>query len=104
MPKLDITPDALAELKSVIHHVIPTYEVWAFGSRLKQQSHSGSDLDLVIRNPAQLNQPCAQLLLFKRALEESNIPFLIDVLDWANIPDPFREEILSAYAVISPTK
>jgi hypothetical protein len=27
------------------------------------------------------------------AFSESNLPILVDILDWARIPDSFREEI-----------
>ncbi len=101
MSKLELAPASLAELQIIIHAVLPLYEVWAFGSRVKHQAHSGSDLDLVIRNPTQLDKPCVQLAAFKSALEDSNIPILIDVVDWARIPEAFREEILKEYVVLS---
>lgn len=101
MPNLELAPNILAELMAVIHAHMPTYEVWAYGSRVKHKAHSGSDLDLVIRNPSQLDKPCAQLAVFRSALEDSNIPILIDVVDWARITESFREEILKGYEVLN---
>ena len=100
MPKLELAPVILVELEAILQRLLPTYEVWAFGSRVKHQAHSGSDLDLVVRNPSQLDKPCSQLPMFKNALEESNIPILIGVVDWAMIPETFREEILRGYVVL----
>ncbi len=33
------------------------------------------------------------------AFSESNLPILVDILDWAGIPDSFREEIERAGVV-----
>lgn len=100
MSKIEVDQDILDELKTMIDALLPSYEVWAFGSRVKHQAHSGSDLDLVIRNPVELNQPCTQLATFRSALTESRIPILIDVVDWSRIPESFREEILKCYVVL----
>lgn len=99
MSKLELAPTVLDELRTIIQTLLPSYEVWVFGSRLKHQAHSGSDLDLVIRNPVQLESPCRQLTAFKTALMDSNIPILIDVVDWARIPESFREEILREHEI-----
>lgn len=101
MPLLEFDPEYLNELLSIISRELPGYEVWAFGSRVKQQAHSGSDLDLVVRNPHQLDKPCHQLVVFKQSLKDSHIPILIDVVDWARIPDSFRDEIQQQYEVLS---
>jgi len=100
MLKLDLKPNVLASLERIIRTYLPLHEVWAFGSRVKQQAHSGSDLDLVIRNPLQLNKASSELAAFKSALRDSNIPILIDVVDWASIPEAFRQEILKQYQLV----
>ena len=100
MLKLDLKHDVLAELEGIIRTCLPLHEVWAFGGRVKHQAHSGSDLDLVIRNPKQLSKPSHELAAFKSALRDSNIPILIDVVDWATLPEAFHEEILKQYQVV----
>ncbi len=100
MPKLELKSDVIAELESIIRTCLPLHEVWAFGGRVKHQAHSGSDLDLVIRNPLRLNKPSPELAIFKSALRDSNIPILIDVVDWATLPEAFHEEILKQYQVV----
>jgi len=37
---------------------------------------------------------------FIEALKESNIPLLIQVMDWARIPTSFHSNILPAYEVL----
>ncbi|WP_395946463.1 nucleotidyltransferase domain-containing protein [Caedibacter taeniospiralis] len=77
-------------------------EIWAYGSRVDGSAHDGSDLDLVIRtkNLAPLN--ALMLQAFKDAIQTSNIPILVQVLDWARIPQSFHSNILKNYAVLKP--
>ncbi|MGO8698846.1 MAG: nucleotidyltransferase family protein [Limisphaerales bacterium] len=93
MPKLNLKPNHLRLLLEVLERCAPEAEVWAYGSRVNGGAHEGSDLDLVVRNPASLDQPQKQLGLLRDALSESNLPMLVEVLDWARIPESFRREI-----------
>ena len=68
-----------------------------FGSRVNKQNHETSDLDLVIH---QKNTTSDAFIKFKESILDSNIPILIDVLDWANIPDSFKDEIQKSHVVI----
>jgi hypothetical protein len=36
----------------------------------------------------------------KEAFVESNIPIIVQLVDWAYIPKSFHEEILAKYAVV----
>jgi predicted nucleotidyltransferase len=80
---------------------LPDAEVWAYGSRVNGHAHEGSDLDLVVRNPDRLDQPQRQLYLLRDALTESNLPILVEVLDWARIPEDMRREIERQHLVIT---
>ena len=79
-------------------------EVWAYGSRVSGDCHSGSDLDLVLRAP-QLNKiPVEKMSALREVFTESNIPFLVELRDWARLPDSFKKEIESHYvALFKPT-
>ena len=78
----------------------PDVEVWAYGSRVSGDCHSASDLDLVLRNESLNKIPVEKLSEIKTAFTESNIPFLVDLRDWARLPDSFKKEIKSAYVVL----
>lgn len=100
MATLDL-PDAYrAKLLTLLQAHIPTAEVWAYGSRLKGQAHSASDLDLVVRNPADPSQAQPTLSGLREALSASDLPILVEILDWARIPESFREEIRCAHVVL----
>jgi predicted nucleotidyltransferase len=102
MPTLDLQPRHLEMLLEVLRQHVPDAEIWAYGSRVKHTGHETSDLDLVIRNPAQLDVPLKNLHLLRDALSESNLPIFVEVLDWARIPEGFRREIQLQPVVILP--
>jgi uncharacterized protein len=91
---LDLRPEWLEIVRRLIAAHIPEAEVWAYGSRVQGTSHDGSDLDLVVRNSDDLSRPQADLSELREALSESNLPILVDILDWARIPESFRREIV----------
>jgi predicted nucleotidyltransferase len=100
MPKLNLNPDHLRLLLDVLRLHAPEAEVWAYGSRVNGGGHDSSDLDLVLRNPARLAQPQKQLGALRDALSESNLPMLVDVLDWARLPEDFRREIERQHVLV----
>ena len=91
---LDLRPEWLEIVQRLLAAHIPNAEVWAYGSRVRGTSHDGSDLDLVVRNPNDLSKPQTDLFDLREAFSESNLPILVDVLDWARIPERFRQEII----------
>ena len=74
--------------------------MWAYGSRVNGTAYEGSDLDLFVRNPAGLDIPSLDLAALRQAFAESNLPILVDVLDWARIPESFRLEISRKGSVV----
>ncbi len=87
-------------LLDILEQHTPDAEVWAYGSRVAGDAHEGSDLDLVLRHPGQLNQPQKNIPRLRDALTESKLPMLVEVLDWARIPEPFRREIERRHVVV----
>ncbi len=100
MPTLDLQPSYLRMLTAILDQHVPDAEVWAYGSRVNGGAHESSDLDLVIRLPGQLQQTQKSLPRLRDALQESNLPILVEVLDWARIPEPFRREIERQHVVV----
>ena len=86
-------------VEAILREHVPEAEVWAYGSRIQGRSHDGSDLDLVIRSPS-LAPFGAELLDLIEAFKESNIPFLVQVHDWARLPESFHGEIELDYVVV----
>ena len=74
-------------------------EIWAYGSRVTHRAHPCSDLDLVIRTESPGPVDMGRLLAFTESLQESDIPFIVQVFDWARLPESFRQNILNNYQV-----
>ena len=87
------------QLEELLRRYVPDAEVWAYGSRVTGASHDGSDLDLVLRSPTlePLGDGYLDLL---DALEQSNIPILVQAHDWARLPGSFHREIERNYVVV----
>jgi len=100
MLRLNLKPDHLRQLLEVLEIHAPEAEVWAYGSRVNGGGHDGSDLDLVMRHPDGLAQPQTGLGALREALSESNLPMLVEVLDWARIPESFRREIERQHVIL----
>ena len=100
MPELMLDTEHLLVVRMLLAAHAPESEVWAYGSRVNGRAHAASDLDLVLRHPADLSQRQAGLDALKAAFSQSNLPFLVDVLDWARIPERFQQEIAQKYVVV----
>ncbi len=94
---LNVKQQYLEELKSILNEYCPDAEVWAYGSRLTEDCHSGSDLDLVVKS---FNDKTKSLYELKALLSDSNIPFIIDIHEFDKLPDYFQTEIKKNYVVI----
>ncbi len=102
MANLDLRPEWLSMIQQILTIHLPETEVLAYGSRVSGAAHDGSDLDLVARNPLNPLVPVANLGEVRDTFSESNLPILVDIQDWARIPDSFREEIERTGVVIFP--
>lgn len=105
MPRLEnsqlhLRPAWREMLEDLLRTHVPQADVWAYGSRVKGESHEMSDLDIVLRNPADLSRPVRAAPTLREALTDSMLPIMVDVHDWANLPGYFHEEILRAYVVL----
>ena len=78
-------------LEKLLREHVPEAEVWAFGSRITGEGHDGCDLDLVVKGPElkPLDDGFFELL---EAIEQSNIPILVQTNDRASLPDRFQRE------------
>ena len=102
MASLDLRPEWLEIIQQILAAHLPDVEVLAYGSRVSGTAHEGSDLDLVARNRLNPMLPVRNLGEVRDTFTESNLPILVDILDWAQIPDSFREEIKRTGVVIFP--
>jgi len=95
---IDISPYHLEIVTQILLEHVPDCEVQAFGSRATWTSKDYSDLDLAIVGSEPLEWRTLGEL--RDAFEESYLPFRVDVLDWHDISDKFREMIREDCIVI----
>ena len=96
VPRVDLRPDHWAIVRSALRRHVPDREVLAFGSRATWTAKEYSDLDLAVIGEEPLSLRTASAL--DEALGDSDLPFKVDVVDWARIDDAFRR-IIRRHAV-----
>lgn len=89
-------------LLDIFSHLTIPVEIWAYGSRVKGTAHDGSDLDLVIMSKDGKKIPMNILMELKEKIRESNIPILVELFDWARLPESFHKNIEACHEVFIP--
>lgn len=90
-PLIDIRPDHWEIVQRILQEHVPNLEVWAFGSRAKWNAKAFSDLDLAIITDEPL--PIDTSAALNEAFSESDLPWKVDVVDWASISKEFKDII-----------
>lgn len=91
IPNIDIRPDHWQIVQRILQQHVPQYAVWAFGSRAKWTAKEYSDLDLAIITDTPL--PLDVSASLRDDFSESNLPWKVDVVDWATTSASFRKII-----------
>lgn len=85
---IDLAPDHLAIVQQVLAAQLPQTPVYAFGSRVTGKAKKFSDLDLMVRSDHRIEW--RELTHVRQAFEESDLPIVVDVVDWNACSDMFR--------------
>lgn len=102
IPKIDIRPDHWEIVRDILHKHVPDYDVWAFGSRAKWTAKQYSDLDLAVITDKPLSLEVSANL--SDDFSESDLPWKVDIVDWATTQDNFREIIKRDKVVVQKAK
>lgn len=97
-PGIDIRPDHWEIVRSLLQQHVPQYAVWAFGSRAKWTAKDYSDLDLAVITNKPLTLSVSSGL--SDDFSASDLPWKVDVVDWATTSDSFRKIIAEEYVVV----
>lgn len=89
--QIDITPEERAIVLRILNEIVPDREVRAFGSRVTGKAKPFSDLDLAVMGDEPL--PLETRAQLDEAFSESDLPWKVDVLDWAQTEQGFQEAI-----------
>lgn len=85
----------LKEIKKIIFRFLDSkrYQVFVFGSRAtgKAEKYSDYDIGIIGKKPVQWSV----LAKIDDALEESDLPYKVDVVDFSLVSDDFKKVALS---------
>jgi len=86
-------------LQAIFSQCAEPMEVWAYGSRVDGSAHEGSDLDLVIRSANLQKLPPQLLRRLQEIIRLSNIPILVELRGWTDLPSNFQAQIEKQYVI-----
>ena len=94
---IDITNKEREVILDLLQRHLPGVEAWVYGSRAKWTSRPQSDLDLVVFATPEQSAKVGDL---REALEESNLPFRVDLFVWSELPEQLHQEIERDHVVL----
>lgn len=98
LPAIDLLPGEWEIVRDLLRRHLPKREVWAFGSRARRTAKPFSDLDLAILGNHTLT--LETLANIAEDFSESDLPFKVDIVDWATTSERFRKIIESEHIVL----
>ena len=99
---IELKTSELELVRKILADTISDLEVWAFGSRVhRRQLKTFSDLDLVVFT--QQGQ-ILDLGVLRESLADSDLPFTVDVSDWAKLPNWLQQEIFQEHVILQASK
>ncbi len=98
MRPMDLSPDDLRTVGSILGEHAPDLEVRAFGSRVSRTARRTSDLDLALMTREPLD--IARMAQLRAAFTESDLPFRVDIVDWASTSESFRKIVEREHVVL----
>lgn len=102
MKQSDIKPAELDIVREILARHVPDREVRAFGSRVSGTVKKFSDLDLVVMGETPVSS--SVLADLEEDFRESDLPFKVDVVDWATTKESFRKIIEQEFVVVQGGK
>jgi uncharacterized protein len=96
--QLDLSDTHLAIVRSILRKHAPQHSAWAFGSRVQGTAQRFSDLDICVDGSQSMGyEETANL---KLAFSESNLPFVVDVVDLKRCSAAFASEIATSRSAL----
>jgi predicted nucleotidyltransferase len=100
IPPIAVGPNEWRIVKTLLQQHLPDFEVWAFGSRARGRPKPFSDLDIAIISERPLGLD--RLAALAEDFSESDLPWKVDLVDWATTSEQFRATVRRERVVIQP--
>ncbi|MBI4430305.1 MAG: nucleotidyltransferase domain-containing protein [Candidatus Omnitrophica bacterium] len=91
MTPINVLPGDLVTVWEILARQVPEFDIYAFGSRVRGNARKASDLDLVVMTDKPLDT--LRMADLREAFSESDLPFKVDLVDWAVTKAGFRKLI-----------
>lgn len=91
IPPIDISAAQWDIVRRILQQRVQQHAVWAFGSRAKWGAKPYSDFDLAIIADQPLDWSVSAALADD--FSESDLPFKVDIVDWATTSEVFHKII-----------
>jgi len=88
---MELKPEYLKIVHEILSLHLPGREIRVFGSRAVGPAKPYSDLDLVIMGDEPL--PLTTMRILRDAFDDSDLPFQVDLVEWAGVSEAFRKVI-----------
>lgn len=85
----------LLSLRKLVLNYVAKYpiKVYLYGSRAKDKAHKTSDVDIALLSDIKL--PVGFVSGLKELIEESTIPYQVDIVDLSQVDNEFRNKVLA---------
>jgi len=87
----DVNKKYKTMLLEIIHKTLPGCKVLLFGSRARDEHDVGADIDLALYCGREIER--GKLISIKDEIEESTIPFCVDVVDLFSASEELKSEV-----------
>lgn len=88
---LDLKPEYLDVVLSILRSQLPQVQVWAYGTRVRGATKRHSDLDLALKGAKELD--VREMTALNEAFGKSGLPIKVHVLDLHCVSPEFLAEI-----------
>ena len=99
--QINLRPDELRLVRSILAAHVPGYEVRVFGSRITGNAKPASDLDLCVVDVPPLSAGTVRRL--QTSFSDSTLPFKVDLSCWSNLNEEFRRLVDASSVLLEDT-
>lgn len=96
--------DYLEIVKKIVLENIPKdkFNVFLFGSRARDKHRFGADIDIGVKGEEKLEEKIKSII--KDEIDESIVPFKVDIIDFYEVSDDFKKVALKDYILWNKVK
>jgi len=95
---IDLEKVLLDKVKQILNANVPNYKALMFGSRVHGTARKFSDIDIALIGPEKIDW--REIESLKDIFAESDLPMIVDIVDFNSIAKSFKKIINKNYEVI----